>query len=129
MICEKVTYVDYNGTERTEDFYFNLTEQELAEMNFATEGGVKSLIERAVNAKDEQEVSRLFSLFINKSYGVKSPDGRLFRKSEEILADFKASPAYSMIYMKLLSDMEEANRFLKGMLNIPDGKAGNLTVV
>lgn len=130
MICEKVTYTDYNGTERTESYYFNLTEQELAELNFSTAGGIVKMIERAVNAKDEQEVGKLFKTFLDASYGEKSPDGRRFRKNAEILEDFKSSPAYSIIYMKLLTDMEEANRFLKGMLNVPDtAKTGGLSVV
>lgn len=130
MICEKVTYTDYNGTERTESYYFNLTEQELAELNFSTAGGIVKMIERAVNAKDEQEVGKLFKTFLDASYGEKSPDGRRFRKNAEVLEDFKSSPAYSIIYMKLLTDMEEANRFLKGMLNVPDpAKPNGLSVV
>lgn len=130
MICEKVTYTDYNGTERTESYYFNLTEQELADLNFSTAGGIVKMIERTVNAKDEQEVGKLFKTFLDASYGEKSPDGRRFRKNAEILEDFRSSPAYSIIYMKLLTDMEEANRFLKGMLNVPDpAKTGDLSVV
>lgn len=36
MLKKTITYVDYNGTERTEDFYFNLTKAELMEMEMST---------------------------------------------------------------------------------------------
>ena len=33
MLKKTITYTDYNGVERTEDFYFNLTRAELMEMH------------------------------------------------------------------------------------------------
>ena len=33
MITETLTYVDFGGTERTEDFYFNLTEAEVLNLS------------------------------------------------------------------------------------------------
>ena len=41
MLKKTITYVDYNGTERTEDFYFNLTKAEILEMELSTEGGMQ----------------------------------------------------------------------------------------
>lgn len=32
MISEKLTYTDYNGKERTETYYFNLSKAELTEL-------------------------------------------------------------------------------------------------
>ena len=32
MLKKTISYVDYNGTKRTEDFYFNLTKAEISEM-------------------------------------------------------------------------------------------------
>ena len=32
MIKKTIEYVDYNGTERSEDFYFNLTEAECIDL-------------------------------------------------------------------------------------------------
>mgnify|MGYP007065598478 CR=1 FL=1 len=43
MLKKTVTYTDYNGVERTEDFYFNLTRSELIEMHLTTEGGMEEL--------------------------------------------------------------------------------------
>ena len=32
MLKKTITYTDYNGNSRTEDFYFNLTKTELMKM-------------------------------------------------------------------------------------------------
>lgn len=104
MFKKKLKYVDFLGVEREEDYYFNLTEQELVEMQLTTEGGYTELINKIVAAKDTAELSKLFKTLLDKSYGALSPDGRKFMKSEAILADFQATRAYSDIYMSLVSD-------------------------
>ena len=43
MLKKTVTYTDYNGTERTEDFYFNLSKAEVIEMETTTAGGYACL--------------------------------------------------------------------------------------
>lgn len=116
MIKKTIRYVDFNGVERTEDFYFNLSKAEIIEMNLNTEGGLKELIDKIMNAKDQLEIVKLFKLLIEKSYGVKSADGRKFMKSPEILADFEATQAYSDLYSELTTDPEKAAEFFNGMM-------------
>lgn len=116
MIKKTIRYVDFNGVERTEDFYFNLSKAEIIEMNLNTDGGLKELIDRIMNAKDQLEIVKLFKLLIEKSYGAKSPDGRKFMKSPEILADFEATQAYSDLYSELTTNPEKAAEFFNGMM-------------
>ena len=116
MIKKTIRYVDFNGVERTEDFYFNLSKAEIIEMNLTTNGGLKELIDRIMNAKDQLEIVKMFKLLIEKSYGVKSPDGRKFMKSPEILADFEATQAYSDLYSELTTNPEKAAEFFNGMM-------------
>ena len=116
MIKKTIRYVDFNGVERTEDFYFNRSKAEIIEMNLNTEGGLKELIDKIMNAKDQLEIVKLFKLLIEKSYGVKSADGRKFMKSPEILADFEATQAYSDLYSELTTDPEKAAEFFNGMM-------------
>ena len=40
MLKKTITYNDYNGVERTEDFYFNLSKAEILEMEMGTSGGL-----------------------------------------------------------------------------------------
>ena len=52
MIKKTITYTDYNGLERTEDFWFNITEAEALEMEMSTTGGFGDMIRRVVAAQD-----------------------------------------------------------------------------
>ena len=52
MIKKTMTYKDYDGNERTEDFWFNLTKAEAAKLEFGTTGGVSKMIERIIQEQD-----------------------------------------------------------------------------
>ena len=45
MLKKTIKYNDYNGVERNEDFYFNLSQAELMEMEMSTTGGLTETIE------------------------------------------------------------------------------------
>lgn len=116
MYKKTITYTDYNGNERTEDFYFNLTKAEIADMQFSTEGGLGEYIQKIVAAKSTVEISKLFKDLIFRSYGEKSPDGRRFIKSAELSEEFSQTEAYSEFYIMLASDEKEAAAFFNGII-------------
>lgn len=121
MIKRTMTYEDYNGLTRTEDFYFHLTEAELTEMEMGTEGGLAEMMKRIVDAKDAPAIIKVFKDLILKAYGVKSADGRRFEKSEQISREFEQTPAYSKLFMELATDDKAAADFINGV--IPAGLA------
>ncbi len=110
------TYKDYDDVERTEDFYFNLSEAELIDMEMGTAGSLTEMIEKIVNAKDIPTIAKWFKTILLKSYGIKSDDGRHFRKSEEISKDFESSPVYSLLYMELATDADKAIDFINKVI-------------
>ena len=116
MLKKTVTYVDYNGMERTEDFYFNLTKAEVAEMELSVQGGFSKMLEEIVASKDNVQIVNLFKQMVLKSYGEKSPDGRRFMKSEEIARAFAQTEAYSEIFMELALDEKKAADFVNGIM-------------
>ena len=109
MYRKTMTYTDYNGEERTEDFYFNLTKAEITEMELSTEGGLRDKIERITKAKDVPEIIRLFKELILKAFGVKSPDGKRFIKSEQLSEEFSQTEAYSDLFIELATDSGAAS--------------------
>lgn len=113
-ITEK--YVDYNGNEREEDFYFNLTEAELTDMELTTEGGLSAMLNRIIAAKDTAKLISVFKDLILKSYGQKSPDGRRFIKNEELTKEFTEVPAFSQIYIRLATDDKAATQFVNNVI-------------
>ena len=74
MLKKTMTTVDFGGTERTEDYYFNLTRAEIMEMELTTEGGLVQMINRITAAQSQLELAKLFKQIICKSYGVLSPE-------------------------------------------------------
>lgn len=116
MLKKTMTTVDFGGTERTEDYYFNLTRAEIMEMELTTEGGLVQMINRITAAQSQLELAKLFKQIICKSYGVLSPDGRKFIKNDAVLADFMSTQAYSDLYYKLVSNGEAAAAFFEGIL-------------
>lgn len=116
MLKKTVTYIDFDGNERTEDFFFNLTEQEIAEMELSTEGGLGNFINKAVAAKSQVELIELFKKLILAAYGVKSADGRRFVKNDVVREDFMSTQAFSDIYMELVQDADKASAFFNGIV-------------
>lgn len=121
MIKKVIKYFDFDGNERNETFYFNLTKAECMEMELSTSGGLENTIARIIEAKDTQLIVSTFKDLILKAYGEKSPDGKHFYKSPEISAKFASTEAYSELFMQLASDAEEATRFFNGIIpQIPE---------
>lgn len=116
MLKQTITYTDYNGVERTEDFYFNLTEAEIMEMEMGTTGGLAEMITKIVAAKDAPAVIKVFKDLVLKAYGEKSADGKRIIKSEEISTAFSQTEAYSQLFMKLATDAEEGSKFVNGIV-------------
>ena len=113
MYTVPITYEDYNGVERTENFMFNLTKAEIMEMELSTEGGFAERIQRIVDAQDTPTLIKIFKDLILKAYGVKSDDGKRFIKSEELSTEFSQTEAYSQFYVKLATDSDAAAEFVK----------------
>lgn len=116
MIKKTITYKDFNGNDRTEEFYFNLTKAEVTRMEMSTTGGMAEMIQRVIAAQDAPSLIRIFEEMIQKSYGVKTPDGRGFIKRQEDLENFMATEAYSQLFMELVTDADSAAEFVNGII-------------
>lgn len=116
MLVKTIEYTDYNNVARKEDHYFNLTKAELMEMEMGTVGGFSEMIQKIIAAQDVPSLIKIFKELILKAYGVKSPDGKRFIKSEELSAEFAQTEAYSMLFMELATDAEAASNFINGIV-------------
>jgi len=116
MLVKEITYKDFNGTERKEEFMFDLSKAELLEMELSTNGGLEQHINKIVSAQDGPELFKLFKELILKSYGEKSADGKRFIKSKELSIQFSQTPAYSELMLELISDANLCAEFVKGIV-------------
>ena len=124
MLKKTITYEDYDGNQRTEDFYFDLSEDELIEMSFSKKGGLDAFIRQIVKEQDEQEIIRMFKELVAKSFGKKTADGRNFYKNSEVLEDFISTRAYTKIFMELAFNSDAAAEFINKV--IPDNVAAKI---
>jgi hypothetical protein len=130
MLKKTITYRDYNGVERKEDFYFNLTQAELTEMQMSVNGGLTEMINKLVSTQDAPAIIKVFKNLILKSYGEKSLDGKKFVKSEEISTAFLQTEAYSNLFMELATDADKAAEFFNGIIptNANNDATGNKNI-
>lgn len=116
MLKKSIKYTDYNGVERTEDFWFNLSKAEIMEMELSTTGGLAELIQKIVKEQDAPAIIKIFKDLVLKAYGEKSPDGKRFIKSDELSLAFSQTEAYSNLFMELATDADAAAEFVKGII-------------
>lgn len=119
MIKKTITYKDYEGNTRTEDHYFNLSRAEMIELEYSFKGGFTKTLEKIAATQEPTEIFPMVKDLIVKSYGVKSPDGKRFIKTQEYIDEFVQSEAFSELMVELLSDDKKAAEFMNGLLNNP----------
>ena len=116
MLKKTLTYEDFNGNQRTEDYYFNLTKAELMQMELSADGGLEATINKIIAAQNGKEIMELFKEIVLKAYGEKSLDGKTFDKSPEVKNRFLNSQAYSDIFMELATNADEPTKFFNGII-------------
>lgn len=116
MLKKTITYTDYDGNERTEDYYFNLSKAELLEMEMSTNGGLEKFCQKIIAEKDTKRMMEMWKELILKSYGEKSLDGKRFIKNQDLIDSFTQTEAYSELFMELASNADTAAAFVKGII-------------
>lgn len=116
MLKKTIKYEDFDGNQREESFYFNLTKSELTEMELSATGGLTKMIEKIVETQDGARIISIFKELILKAYGEKSPDGRRFIKSPELSEAFSQTGAYDVLFMELATDADKASDFIKAVI-------------
>lgn len=116
MLKRTITYTDYNGLERTEDFMFNINKSELTTLEMTELGGLRQRLQKMIDGKDAPEIMKMFREILHMSYGEKSLDGRRFMKSDEISTAFEQTEAYNIIFMELCTDAKAAADFISAVL-------------
>lgn len=116
MFKKTVTYKDYNGVERTESYHFHFSEAEILDMEMSVEGGFAERVQKIIDANDQAKLMKVIKQFVIDAYGVKSEDGKRFIKNEQVKTEFIESPAYSKIWMELMSSDQVAADFINNVI-------------
>lgn len=116
MLKKEVKYTDYNGDERTETLFFNLTKAEIAKIQLKENGNFIEYMQRLLQKKKIEELYLFFEDFVRRSYGEKSPDGSKFIKTPELTQEFEFSPAFSEVVMELVQSPDALQAFVMGVI-------------
>jgi len=116
MLKKTITFKDLDGNEITEDFYFNLSKRELAEMKIAHKGDLSEYLKEIIRSEDGQAILDNIKNFIAMSVGVRGEDGRRFIKNRDITDSFMQSDAYDELFFELVSNADAAADFFMGIV-------------
>lgn len=115
MLTKTITYTDYNGVERTDKFYFNLTPTEALELELDTPDGMKNMVKTIMETNDVKAIIALVKKFLMKAYGVKSEDGKRLIKNDKVREEFEQTAAFSQLFMELVTDADKTAEFFNGL--------------
>ena len=116
MLKKTITYTDYDGMERTEDFWFNLSKTELTKLDAELPGGVLDVLRKIIDKKDRKALVDFIETLILRSYGEKTLDGKRFVKTPDMAEEFMQTPAYDELFMSILSDTDSQTNFINGVI-------------
>ena len=116
MLKKTITFEDFDGNDVTEDFYFNLSKSDIAEMEMSQKDGLTKYIKRIVAENDGAKLIVIFKELLIKSVGKRSEDGRRFIKNQEITDDFVQTNAYSELFVELATNADAAAAFIAGVV-------------
>lgn len=132
MLKQKIKYVDFDGNEQEELFYFNLSQLELMEMEVGgPHGSFKAWIDRIIETEDRAVLIDQFKKLILQAYGQRSEDGQRFLKLDKngnsLSAEFAEHAAFETLFLKMANDDGFAVEFIRGALppNVTLDEAGN----
>ena len=116
MYKTTVEYEDFNGEKKKRTLYFNLSQSELTELKYESNGALEDKIVEIVATKNRSEMMLLFTKLLKMAYGEKSEDGEYFIKNDEVYNRFKFSNAYDAFLEKLVESDSELENFIKHVM-------------
>jgi hypothetical protein len=118
MFTKEITYTDYAGETRKQDFQFNLTTSEVVKLQYSINGGIDEFLKQMINKNDQVALVEFVTTIIRAAYGEKSVDGSKFVKvsnGHKLVEDFEQTPAYDSLFMELITDSKAAAEFINGI--------------
>lgn len=117
MYIRKITYADFLGNEREDEFYFNLNKAEVIKWLTTTgDYTLDKVLQKVAKERNGRQIINMFEEMLKMSYGKPSLDGIKFEKSDEIWDDFYQSNAYSELFIELVTDAAKAAEFVNKII-------------
>ena len=115
MFKHTIEYQDFNGIERSEDFYFHLSTPEVVRLEAKLGTTIEEYTKTIANQQDLSRMLEFLEDLVLGSYGKKTSDGKSFIKNQELRTEFEYSQAYAELFEELLTNHELAAKFGEGV--------------
>lgn len=119
MIKKTITYEDYNGEERTKDFYFHMNQVEFSKLNGEIPGGIEKRMQKVIEDRDEDALLRIIDLMVSRGYGEFNDDDeftKVGRNGRPLYEKFINTDAYDQLIIELIQNENNIAEFLRGMM-------------
>lgn len=127
MFKHNIKYVDFNGVERKEDFYFHLSLVEVMRIEAEIGKPIEEHIRELTKNQNLKDLLAFLEKLMLDSYGRKTADGKTFYKSHEARKEFEYSQAYAEFFEQLLTTPELARKFGSGIADNGKAKKNQVT--
>jgi len=111
-------YKDFDGETRSSDWYFDISQPELIELEVEFDAGFEGMIQKIIDTKDRKSLVAIFKQIVLMGVGEQIQDQGVLRfvKSDAIRERFSQTMAYNVLFMELATNEEKAAEFMKGVL-------------
>jgi hypothetical protein len=118
MLKRPITFENLDGETVTKDYWFNISQLELTELQVSTDEGYGETLQKMMDDENVRGVLTSIKDIILMAYGER--DGEYFLKKDKeghlLKYRFEGSPAFSTLYMELLADDKKATEFILGAM-------------
>ena len=115
MFKHNIKYVDFNGNERDEDFYFHLSIPEVTRLEAKFGAPIDTYIKTLVDNQQLADMLDFLEDIILTSYGRKTTDGKSFIKNQQLRTEFEYSQAYAELFEEMITKPELVKKFGEGV--------------
>ena len=117
MIKKKVTYIDLDGKEKTEELRFHMNKLEYIKFVGGIGIELEDKVKELTDKNDVLGMTNLIENLLVVSYG--KMDGKKWTKSEEDQEEFRNSEQLAELFATLITNPDEAAKFFKHVSNTP----------
>lgn len=128
MFKHTITYDDFNGNERKEDFYFHLSTPEVVRLEAKFGASIEDYTKTIAEQQDLGQMLNFLEDIVLTSYGRKTTDGKSFIKNKELRTEFEYSQAYAELFEEILLNKDLAVKFGEGVAETSRSKRKKNTV-
>ena len=119
MIKKTITFEDYNGEDRTKDFYFHMNQVEFSKLNGEVPGGIEKRMQKIIEDRDEDALLRIIDLIVSRSYGEFDEADEFTKVSKTgrpLYEKFVNTDAYDQLIIELIQNEDNIVTFLKSIM-------------